>query len=266
MINILNIDKRKRFFFYTVFTGVYLYAVSTVDYFSTIQVISITGVVVLLNSLVAHYPNLEIKNLVFPLILPFSLLIGGYLFLIKFPNFTTVFKLVAIIGFSFLYYLILLSDNIFLVVSDKEEIIPLYRVASTWSQILGSLVSIPLFAGLFKITSNSYYHAFASGIIGVLFCSYQIWTLKYDSDAKRVGVEERILLCTLVLFFLFSSTICLSFLPTEAFLRGLVAAAVLMFSLTYVQAHLKNSITKKLLFQNFFIIVFFVLMALIFRN
>ncbi|MBN1162708.1 hypothetical protein JXA34_03115 [Patescibacteria group bacterium] len=266
MIKLLQIDKRQRFLFHTAIACMFIYLVFSTFMLSTFRLLVAVIVFTLINVVLAHYPNIGVRNVHMASLLPASLLLGSVIFLRSFPNFTYIFQLISILGCGVLYYLILLSDNIFLVVSDKDELIPLYRVAITWSQILSSLVSIPLYVGLFKIPINSVYHALLVGFIGYFMCMYQIWSLKLDVEAKRIRVGEEILLSALVFFMVSSVSIGLSFFPSEAFLRALVVSSVLMYGLSYVNAHLKNNITKKYIFQNISTVFLFVILALLFHS
>jgi len=84
----------------------------------------------------------------------------------------SIFKLLGFFIVSILYYLINLVNNIFLVVEEKADIIPLYRVALTWSQILLIIVSIPLFAGIYKLNVSPLLQA---GYVGLLSFSFTLY-------------------------------------------------------------------------------------------
>ncbi len=217
-----------------------------------------------LASFISHYPNIKINNLFFGAILPFQLLLGVMLFLNFFPNLSLVFKLFFVFGTSLLYYAISLVDNIFLVVEDREEQIPLYRAAITWGQILTIIVAIPLFSALFKFNINAFWQALMVALSAFLFSLYQFWGLRFDKDAKTPKVGEFLWLNVLVGFLVFAASISVSFFPTEAFLRALYVSAVLMFGSAYVYSHLKNDINEKMLVQFVAIVSIFFLILLVF--
>jgi hypothetical protein len=212
-------------------------------------------------TLLVHYPNINLKNAFYVLLMPLSLLTGAILFLNYFPNLGNIFKLVAIISFGLFYYLVSLVDNVFLVVEDREEIIPLYSVATAWSQVIQVIVAIPLFSGIFKLDTTGLVQSALVGAITFLFVVYQIWSSRYDKDAKNAGVGETVLLSALGLFMTFSFSAAVSFLPSEAFLRALLISAVLMFVLNYVASYLRNDINKKMIVE--FILIFSVFLGVI---
>jgi hypothetical protein len=109
---------------------------------------------VLFGTLVTQYPNIDFKNVSYILMMPLSLVTGALLFLNYFPNIGFVFKTLTIISFGVFYYFVSLVDNVFLVVQNREEVIPLYRVATAWSQIIQVIVAIPLFSSIFKLRVN----------------------------------------------------------------------------------------------------------------
>jgi hypothetical protein len=219
---------------------------------------------VLFGTLITQYPNIDFKNVSYILLMPLSLVTGALLFLNYFPNLGSLFKALAIVSFGIFYYFVSLVDNVFLVVQDREEVIPLYRVATAWSQIIQVIVAIPLFSGIFKLGINGILQSIFVGIISFFYIVYQIWASRYDKDAKNTGVGETVLLSTLGLFLVSASSIAVSFMPTEAFLRALLISAVLMFVLSYVASYLRNDINRKMMVQFVFIFVIFLLLILFF--
>jgi hypothetical protein len=161
---------------------------------------------------------------------------------------------------GFTYYIISLMDNIFLVVFERDESIPLYRVATSWSQILQILVTLPVFASIYKFDLRGLEQSFLILLISFVAIMHQIWIQSFDSDTKRVGVWEMIFLSTVGSFLVAVSCLAGSFFPAEGFMRALLSASVLLFSLNYVIGYLKNETSKKIIFQYLFIVlIFFVL-------
>ena len=138
-----ELEKKNRYLIQSFLVGVFIYVFTqgvinvsfpTLGMFSLILVS--TGV------LVTHYPGVTRGNFLYSILMPLGVLAGAILSLHFYPNLGNVFKILVILFFSGLYYLVSLSDNVFLVVYDREEIIPLYRVAVTWSQILQAVVAM----------------------------------------------------------------------------------------------------------------------------
>jgi hypothetical protein len=142
--------------------------------------------------------------------------------------------------------------------------IPLYRVAATWSMILGVVAAIPLFSGIFRASLNAVYQNGLVGMIAFVLNIYQLHVYSYDPDAKRVRVGEGFYLSLITTFFVLCGGIGVSFMATEPFLRSMFVSGVLMFGLNYTSAYLKNETSKKILFQYFLIIFAFLLVLLFF--
>jgi hypothetical protein len=175
-----------------------------------------------------------------------------------------LFRLVIIASFSALFYIVLLVDNIFLVIHDREEVIPLYRVALTWSQILEVVVAIPLFAGIFKLPVDGITQSLIVSLISLLFALYLVGVQKFDKDSKDPGVGEIATLCLFVFVIVLCASISVAFMPTEPFLRSLMISSTLLFGLIYVNAHLKNEISKQLILEYLIIILVFFSLILFF--
>lgn len=260
-----KVQKKHKYLIISVFVTFFLYLFSTGRiHFELWYTVAFVIGLVLFGTILTQYSNIDLKNFLYILLMPLSLLSGALLFFNSFPNLGSISKVVAVLCFGVFYYLVSLIDNVFLVVQDREEVIPLYRVATAWSQIIQIIVAIPLFSGIFKLGVNGVYQGILVGIISFFYVIYQIWASRYDKDAKSTGVGEAIFLSTLGLFLVASSSIAVSFIPTEAFLRALLVSAVLMFVLSYVASYLRNDINKKMMVQFVFIFAIFLFIIVFF--
>lgn len=224
-----------------------------------INVFCLTGVIF------TQHPGISYKN-AFPLILlPIHLFVGTILSLNFFPNLSLAFRISSLVFSSAALYLVSLVNNVFVVVEDKEETIPLYRVATTWAQILIVIIAIPFFAGVFKIPSTFFLQNIVVAISSFLFSLYLLWTLGFDKEVAKIGVGENIMVSLMVSFIVFSASISVSFLPSESFLRSLLSAGSLMFGLNYLVLHYKNRLNRKILLEYGFLLLIFLLLILIFR-
>lgn len=212
-----------------------------------------------------QYPGITFKNSLYLALLPLHLTAGAVFSIIYYPNLSFVFRIFSLAVISVLYYLIGLVNNIFLVVEDKRGTIPLYRVAVTWSQILLTIVAIPFFAGVFKLPLNSFTQNAVVAFSTFLFTIFLIWTTEQDSEVRNIRIRDRVLVSLLTSFFVFALGMSVSFIPTESFLRSLLISAVLMFGLSYVRSHYKNSIDRSLITEYGLIFIIFLLIVLIFR-
>jgi hypothetical protein len=234
--------------------------------FTTINLFLIGMSLVMIGSIFVHYPNFKLDGLIISLILPVHLLLGAILFLEYFPNLGDVFRFIVILSFTVLYYIVLAADNVFLVVHDREELIPLYRVAVTWSLILIIIIAIPLFSGLFKLPFNPFFHVISATVSAFLFNMYQIWISKYDEDAKDLKIGESILISFMVAFMVLVALITTMFIPTESFLRAIFVASALMFGLNYANSYLKNTTSKTMMAEYFLISLIFLFLLILFTN
>ncbi|KKU50577.1 MAG: hypothetical protein UX73_C0020G0002 [candidate division WWE3 bacterium GW2011_GWC1_47_10] len=94
------------------------------------------------------------RDYIFVLLLPLHLSIGILLSMHFFPNLSMFIRVATLLMVGGLFYAVSLVNNILLVVDVRENLIPLYRAAITWSQILLVIVAIPFLAGVFKLPFN----------------------------------------------------------------------------------------------------------------
>lgn len=263
----IKLGKKYKYAIQAVITSLFIFLVSVSNFFKfpVWGLVLMTVLLVIAGTLIVQYPNVGWSNFFFCSLMSFILISGALLSLHYFPNLGFPFKVGVVIFFGLLHYLVSLIDNVFLVIYDREEVIPLYRVAITWSLILQVVMAIPLFAGFAKINTNGFVQGALASLVSFLFGLYQIWIHGFDKDAKKAEVGEYIFLPFVVSFLVFISSITMSFIPAESFLRALFTAAVLMFGLTYITAYLKNEISKKLILQYAFIILIFLLIILTFQ-
>jgi len=268
MLKIVSSDiaKRNRYLIQSALIAVFIYiftqGVVKQNLFLTIVLaifLVVSGV------LISHYPGVTKENFLFSTIMPIGVVSGALLSLNFYPNLGSGFKTVVIVFFSGLYYLVSLADNIFLVVHDREEIIPLFRVAVTWSQILQIIVAIPLLAGIFKLDVVVFIQSALASIISVLFTYYQLKIHEYEPDAKKTNIWERVYLCAFSFFITYITSFAVSFFPSEDFLRALFMSSVILFILNFVSLHLKNDLSRRIIVRYLIIILVFFILLLFFR-
>lgn len=269
-MNIIDtIDKKYRYIIHSAVLTLYIYVASIVFWNSSLYERVGFGILLLILTVgFVHYPNVGLKNIsntIMVLVLP-SYLFGSMLLALKYyPNLSYIFKLAMMFGGAAMFYIISIVDNIFLVVSERAEIIPLYRAAIPWSQILLVTVSIPLFTGIFKIPTVSFLQAAIISFLTILLSLYQFWSYRHEENLIPVGVGGMVLFSVMAGFISFCVSIATSFMPAQSFLRGIVGAAGLMFGLFYVSSFLRNNINKKLLLEYFLIILGFIILMILFQ-
>ncbi len=262
----LELAKRNKYLIQSVLVGIFIYITTQnlVD-LNGVELAFLSLILVVSGSLISHSTGITKGNFIYSIIMPLGVVSGGILSLKFYPNLGSVFKLFVVAFFSGVYYLVSLADNIFLVVNDREEIIPLYRVAVTWSQILQIIVAIPLFAGIFKLNIVTFTHSLIISSISFLFTYYQLWVYRFEPDAKKVGAGERFYICFLSFFIVFITSLGVSFFPSEDFLRALFTSSVLLFVLNYISAHLKNEISRGIIIRHLLITFVFIILLLFFK-
>lgn len=261
----VEIEKKTRYLILSVVAALFIYVVSQRQFrFSFWQEIVLLVALVVSGDWISNYPAINRKNFLVSILMPFGVLCGALLSLNYFPNLGFPFKIFVIAFFGGLYYLVLLVDNIFLVVHDRTEVIPLYRVAVTWSQILQIIVAIPLFAGIFKIDTTAFIQSLLVAFVSFLFTYYQLWIYQFDSDAKNTKVGEMYYLSSFSAFIVYATSFAVSFFASKAFLRALFVSSVLLFLLTYISGYLKNEISRKMILGYLIIVLVFLALLIFF--
>ena len=130
------VNKRLRYILHSFLIGLIIYFYSTNINYLIIYTALLVFVVVVGNVIVNRENSPSTSDNFYISLLPLHLIFGSILTLYYFPNLSFLFKVIFVIGIAFLNYIILLVNNIFLVVISREESIPLYRVALTWSKIV----------------------------------------------------------------------------------------------------------------------------------
>ncbi|MFZ5425241.1 MAG: hypothetical protein ACOZAO_05580 [Patescibacteria group bacterium] len=218
-----------------------------------------------LGGVLIHLPINSFKLTLPVILLHIHAVIGALLSLVFFPNLSKLVVVGALGALFVITYAIALMNNIFLVVQQKNELIPLYRVAVTWSQILIVVVCIPYFAGIFKVPIISVFQSLIISGSTFLFSVYTFWSQRFDEDSKVFKIGDVLIGSFLVSFVVFSLSISVSFIPTESFLLAMFDASILMSGIGYLQAHLKNKITNRFVFEYSLVTVLFLLLLLVFK-
>ena len=259
----IRLEKKHKYLIHAVLVtlAVFLFT-AHFDFRWAIAAIAIT----LVGTFVVQYPNNRPIHFIINNLLPLHLIIGTLLSLYYFPNLGLPVRIFFVISMGLGFYIVSLINNVYLVVEEKKELIPLYRVAVTWSQIIFVVITIPFFAGVFKIPVNSLIQNLIVLISAFLFAAYLFWIMGFDPEAKKVRGVEYLLLSSFGAFAVLAAGLSTSFIPTESFLRALFVSSVLMFILNYLSTYLKNNITRKSVTEYFLITFVFFAFLIIFGN
>lgn len=262
----LILSKKIRYLVYSVVLTAVLYSINgyVVGESSILAISSLIVFLGLLGLIYSQFYDRRLRPTIFTLVMPAYLVIGYLLTFYYFPNLGPLVKILAYGGFLLMVYVIYLINNIFLVVLERGEIIPLYNAAITWVQILIIITSIPFLSGVFKTPLGYISQNLIVFVSSVMFNYYMIWVTHFDRDIKKTERIERAYLSFGLSFFVLLIGVGVSFFPNESFLRGLFVSTAIMFNLGYIHAYFKNRINKRLFIDYGIISLFFFLILIIF--
>ncbi len=262
----MKLAKKHRYIIQAVGTGAFilLYSFTKADFRWIVALMA--SLAVILGTVFTQYPNIDTKNVVYSMLLPLHLVVGALLSLTFYPNLALPIKVLSCVAFIVVLYTVSLVNNIFLVVEDKQDSIPLYRVASAWGQVLLVVIAIPLFAGIFKLPINAIFQSVLIFAGSFIFCVYMLWSMQFDKVSKQLTVGDRVVFSLFISLLISSCAIAIAFLPGESFLRALFVSSVLMFGINYVRSYLKNMIRRNVILEYLAISLVFLFFFLIFNS
>lgn len=200
------------------------------------------------------YPSgIEVATLLLlPLLLTFGATVNQYFF----PNFHLVFKVGSWVSFFFLFYVLLLSLNIFRVERMEGESIPLEKAAKPAVFLFSFLSMFLLLTVLYRLDLGVIVNTLAVFFLGFVLSVNFFWFLTL-SDL----IERRFFLgAAAVGLGVAQLSIALSFFPWEAFLRGLTEGvffyAVLGVARAYFEKHLRYRIVFEYIVLSVIVFIF----------
>ncbi|MBI2620641.1 hypothetical protein HYW61_00250 [candidate division WWE3 bacterium] len=256
--------KKYKYFIYSALFALSLWFIPYAEGGERAFIIAVAVLITIVGTLLTQSPRRAWDF--FPLLfLPLHLVVGITLSFLFFPNLSVFVRTVTTMGAGGLLYVISLVNNILLVVDEKENAIPLYRAAIAWSQIALVVVAIPYFAGVYKIAYGPHIQNGLIAVSSTLFSLYMIWTLNFEYGVRKTSLFDMLVYAFFVGYLASSAGFMVSFFPTESFLRALFISSVLMSSLSYLQAHLKNAVTKALVMEYTVVIFVFFILVVVFK-
>lgn len=190
------------------------------------------------------------------LILPISLAFGIELNQYFFPNFHLAFKIGSWFSFFAVFYFLFLALNIFRVERIKGEGIPLERAAKPAIFLLTFLSAFLLLTVFYKLSLGVLLSTLIAFLIGFIHALNFFWFLTL-SDL----IERRFFLGSAVVGLgLAQVSLAFSFLPWEAFLRGLSEGvflyAILGVARAYYEKHLRYAIVLEYIILSLAVFLF----------
>lgn len=261
----ITLSKRQKYGLFSILAGFSAYYFSLDPISRGIGYAVLILVFVTLGNFLTHTPNIKVFSILITSVLHYHLVIGTFLSYHYFPNLSLHFKVASALIFTVLFYITSLVNNVFLVIDTRSEVIPLYRVAATWSKILIIAIAIPFLAGVYKLPFYTLLQGSLATTSVLLFLSYLLWLLKLSPDTKKYKAGEVVTLLGFGSFSFFVLNIAVSFFPSESFLRALFLSSVLMFNASYIEGHFKNKINTKLITEHLVISFLFLLLLFVFK-
>lgn len=204
-----------------------------------------------------------IRELLFVGLTPFSLVLGAFFFFNYYPNLALPIKLGAGLFYAALLYTLLLLNNVLLVVKSREDVIPVYRVAINWVQIVLLSVSISLFTGMHRLAVQPVLQTAFVVLVAFNFFGYLFWVFSYEKETRQIKLYESVILAAILAMFTGWASFITLFFSAETFLRGLFVASVFLLGLGYIQLYLKNALSKNNIWNYLAIcLVFFIVLVL----
>lgn len=246
MGKVIEVFKSKRLRFFLSSAVLVGLLVLTSLYQSSVQVIQILEVfapaaaAVLLTYFSLDSPGgIEVITL---LLLPFVLTLGASANQYFFPNLHLAFKIGSWSSFFLIFYILLLSLNIFRVERMKEEEIPLEKVAKPAIFLFSFLAMFLLLTVVYKLALGVVFSTLIVFFFSFILSLNFFWFLTLSNL-----FEQRFFLgATIVAVGLAQVSLAFSFFPWESFLRalseGVFFYALLGVARAYYEEHLRYRI------------------------
>lgn len=171
----------------------------------------------------------------------FTLGMSGILY--HFPNFSIFFRTLFWFLFSFFFYIILLSGNIFNVAAEKP--IPLVRASYTASFLVTLFSIFPLYTIVFKSNLDLWLALLLVSVFTFVLTFQSLWTLFLPKPFDPAIIWGS-LLVTLVMT---EAALSISFLQLESFFRALALSTIYYIVLGFSHHFLKKTLNNKVFWE-----------------
>jgi len=204
--------------------------------FMQTRLILILGVGAYLISLWALWEGLNKTKAIILMILPvfFTVAVASFYFLLPIRWLT---RLPEILIFGFLFYSLLLAQNVFNVASMRT--IPLYRAASTVSFLFTLITAFLLYNVIYAFQMPFYWNAILVSIISFPLILQMLWHIKMDSLSSQVVVYSLV-----VSLLVGEAALVFSFWPAVSIIWSLFLAAFLYVILAIITDFLRDRLDQ----------------------
>jgi|GEM_PF-2872728 len=190
------------------------------------------------------------------IVVPGVYILATFLLLDYFPNLNTIFKLTFLLASGLVYYFLLLSINIFLVVHEKGSVIPLVRPAKTTFLLIEVVTLFLFFTAVYKFLlpdpfteTTLIFQTIIIAVTSYLFIEQYWWSQGLENEITSFVGNESLVVAFLCAMF----SISLSFYGTEAFFRSLALTACFFVSIDFFESIVTHRFNKKQFIEYFLI-------------
>lgn len=255
-----NLTKRHKIVAVSLILGV-AFALTTLSsniFYKRYFMIALFGSLTYFLSLWALWEGMNKTKMITVLILPtfFSLGAASFYFVLNPEYIRWLSRIPAAILTAVLIYLILLSQNVFNVASQRT--IPLYRAASTASLIFTMLTAILLFSVIYTLRFNFYINGIMILVVSFILSISILWNVEMDK------LKTKILIYSFVVSLLVGELAsAISFWPILPLLWSISLSIYLYSILGMLHHYLHDRLTGRLIWEYASIgfLVLFVLIA-----
>ena len=184
----------------------------------------------------------------------FSLGMGSII--LQFPNFSSFFKTIFYGVYFILYYILLLSLNIFNVAGEKP--IPLLRAAYTSSFLVTTFTAFPIFTLIYKWSTGIVFETLLVFVFSLLLSFQSLWSAFLPKNNAIPAFRTSLIVSIIMV----QTALVFSFYPMESFFRSLLLSTFFYIYLGFSHQYLKRTLNSKSVFEYAF--VGLVIVALVF--
>jgi hypothetical protein len=200
--------------------------------FMRTRLVLLLGISAYLISLWALWEGMNKTKAIVLMILPvfFTVAVASFYFLLPIRWLT---RLPEMLIFGFLFYSLLLAQNVFNVASQRT--IPLYRAASTVSFLFTLITAFLLYNVIYAFQMSFYWNAILVSAVSFPLILQMLWHIKME------GVSSKIIIYSLVVALLIGeAALVFSFWPVVSIIWSLFLAAFLYVILAIITDFLRD--------------------------
>lgn len=241
-MNFLYINKRRKIVITSIVLTIGLLSTQVINFNLRFQSIAVLAVLTYIFSLWSLWEGInKVKALVL-MILPvaFTLAVSSFYFLLPIRWLT---RLPVALFYGLLFYLLLLSQNVFNVASIRT--IPLYRAASTAVFLFTLLSAFFIFNVLYSLNLLFVLNGIIVGVISFLLILQVLWSIE---------MQERIHTAIIIQSFVLSVGLCelaliFSFWPVQSTIWALLMSSALYIVVGLSTQVLRERVNKRMIWE-----------------